>query len=50
MTRAGEKLYGDWERCIDKNARSICGGRAPYSVFLIAVIVVVRGSALFGFC
>jgi hypothetical protein len=49
MTRAGEKLYGDWERRIDESTPPIRWGRMLYALALVAIIVVVGGSALFGF-
>ena len=51
MSRAGEKLYGDWQRACDEDqARAPARRREQAGVLLVLLAVLVIGaSALFGF-
>ena len=51
MSRAGEKLYGDWQRACDEvDAQAPARRREQLRVLLLLVAgLVIGGSALFGF-
>lgn len=51
MSRAGEKLYGDWQRaCDEDDAQGPVRRREQLRMLLLLLLVlVVGGSALFGF-
>ena len=51
MSRAGEKLYGDWRRaCDEDDCQTPARRREQLRVLMLLVVVLmIGGSALFGF-
>lgn len=49
MTRAGENLYGDWEKRIRQNAHPIRWRSVILNAFLLVLALLIGGLALFGF-
>ena len=49
MSRAGEKLYGDWERRLKEEAGPVPWRRWLANAALLVLALVLLGSALFGF-
>lgn len=49
MTRAGEKLHGEWERRVAQQARPVRWWPLLRAAVLVVLIIGVGGSALFGF-
>lgn len=49
MTRAGEKLYGDWEERIRRDANPVRWGRLIINAMTLVLAMVIGGVALFGF-
>ncbi len=49
MSRAGEKLYGDWERRLQAEAGPVPWRRWSANAALLAFALFLLGSALFGF-
>jgi hypothetical protein len=49
VTRAGEKLYGDWEKRIRRDARPVRWGRLIVNAVTLVLTLVIGGVALFGF-
>lgn len=49
MTKAGEKLYGDWERRTREGAAAVLSRRLLKNLVMFVANVAVAGSALFDF-
>lgn len=49
MTRAGEKLYGDWEKRASRAARPFAWRRIAKNVTAIVATIVLGALAMFGF-
>ena len=45
MTRAGEKLYGDWEERIRRDAKPIRWGRLILNAVTLVLALVIGGVA-----
>lgn len=49
MTRAGEKLYGEWQRATDSDRTALRSAWLWRRLAGVALLCVIGGSALFGF-